>query len=180
MDRLRLLSLSVFVAIAALTFSNKVAIAGATLDRILAEKQIRLGVRVDAPPFARLVDGRPHGFTVELCGLIAGAIMATSNLNEMSGRFIEVDATDRFEKLLNGDIDVLCGATTATLTRREKVSFSIPTFTTGIAGLVSENASERLKDLVATGGPSSLSDAEVSDILEGKVVAARAGTTAES
>lgn len=154
--------------------------AGATLDRIVSEKTIRLGVRTDAPPFSSLVDGRPAGFSVDLCGLMAGAIMATSNLTDMTGTFIEVNSVDRFTKLEAGEIDVLCGATTATLTRRETMSFSIPIFSTGVGAMVSSTAPDLLKEVVVTGGPAALSNAAVTEAFKGRTLGVLAGTTAEN
>lgn len=152
--------------------------AGPVLDRIVAEKMIRLGVRTDAPPFASLVDGRPAGFTVELCGLIAGAIMRTSEIEGLSGRMITVDTGERFDALKDGRIDVLCGATTATLTRRETVSFSIPTFSTGLGAVVRADAPELLREVLVAGGPAALSKAAVGAALGGKTLGVRANTTA--
>lgn len=154
--------------------------AGATLDRILSEKTIRLGVRTDAPPFSSLVDGLPAGFSVDLCGLMAGAIMATSNLTNMTGTFVEVNSVDRLTKLEAGEIDVLCGATTATLKRRETMSFSIPVFTTGVGAMMSKTAPDLLKEIVVTGGPAALSNAAVTEAFKGRTVGVLAGTTAET
>ncbi len=154
--------------------------AGATLDRIVSEKTIRLGVRTDAPPFSSLVDGRPAGFSVDLCGLMAGAIMATSNLTDMTGTFIAVNSVDRFTKLEAGEIDVLCGATTATLTRRETMSFSIPIFSTGVGAMVSSTAPDLLREVVVTGGPAALSNAAVTEAFKGRTLGVLAGTTAEN
>jgi len=154
--------------------------AGATLDRIVSEKTIRLGVRTDAPPFSSLVDGRPAGFSVDLCGLMAGAIMATSNLTDMTGTFIEANSVDRFTKLEAGEIDILCGATTATLTRRETMSFSIPIFSTGVGAMVSSTAPDLLKEVVVTGGPAALSNAAVTEAFKGRTLGVLAGTTAEN
>lgn len=152
--------------------------AGATLDRIVAEKFIRFGLRTDAPPFAYVQDGKPAGFSVELCGLMAGAIMATSKIEKMDGRFIPVDTDDRFAALQSGEIDVLCGATTATLTRRETVSFSLPVFSTGIGAAVATGAPDLLKEVLITGGPASQSAAAIETALSGKTVGVRANTTA--
>ena len=154
--------------------------AGATLNRIVSEKTIRLGVRTDAPPFSSLVDGRPAGFSVDLCGLMAGAIMATSNLTDMTGTFIAVNSVDRFTKLEAGEIDVLCGATTATLTRRETMSFSIPIFSTGVGAMVSSTAPDLLREVVVTGGPAALSNAAVTEAFKGRTLGVLAGTTAEN
>lgn len=167
--------LAAFLVVAAVQPS---AVAGPVLDRILAEKTIRLGVRTDAPPFASVVDGRPQGFTVDLCGLIAGAILATSKIEELNGTFIPVDTGDRFSALTEGKIDVLCGATTATLKRRETVSFTIPVFSTGVGAVVAKAAPPLVTEVLVTGGPAALSKAAVTEALAGKTVGVRTNTTA--
>ncbi len=164
----------------ALALSAGPAIAGATMDRIVAEKNIRLGVRTDAPPFASLVDGQPAGFSVDLCGLIAGAVMATSKIEGMTGQFVGVTAEDRFQKLAAGEIDVLCGATTATLTRRETMGFSIPVYSTGIGAVVAKGAPELLHEILVKGGPAALSHAAIAEAFRGRKLGVRAGTTAET
>lgn len=166
------------VAIIASLALGQTASAGEALDRIMSEKLIRLGVRTDAPPFASVTDARPTGFSVELCGLIAGAILTTSKIDNLDGKFIPVETDTRFEALQKGEIDVLCGATTATLERRESVSFSIPIFSTGIGAVVSRDAPELLKEVFVSGGPAALSAAAVSEALRGKTVGVRADTTA--
>lgn len=173
------LVLAAGLALAFLASGTGPAAAGATLDRIVAAKTIRMGVRVDAPPFASLVDGKPAGFSVDLCGLIAGAVLVTSNLTELTGTFVEVSGEDRFEKLAAGEIDMLCGATTATLTRRETMSFSIPTFSTGVGALVNKNAPESLRAVLIDGGEAAVSGPAVAEALRGRTVGVRAGTTAE-
>lgn len=164
----------------ALALASGTALAGAAMDRIVAEKNIRLGVRTDAPPFASLVDGQPAGFSVDLCGLIAGAIMQTSKIENMTGKFIGVTAEDRFQKLAAGEIDVLCGATTATLTRRETMGFSIPIFSTGVGALVAKGAPELLREILVQGGPAAMSNAAITEALKGRKLGVRAGTTAET
>ncbi|MBK0399954.1 amino acid ABC transporter substrate-binding protein [Limibaculum sp. M0105] len=154
--------------------------AGEVLDRIVERKLIRLGYRTDAPPFSSSVDGRPGGFTTDLCGLMAGAIMATSHLSEMTGTFKTVDTATRFEALASGEIDVLCGATTATLKRRETMSFTIPIFATGVGAVVSKDAPELLREVLITGGPATLSGAAVREALSGKRLGVRSNTTAEA
>ena len=155
------------------------ALAGAVMDRIVADKTIRLGIRTDAPPFASVVDGKPAGFSVDLCGVIAGAIVATSNLPELTGTFVEVTAENRFDKLAAGEIDVLCGATTATLKRRETMSFSIPIFSTGVGAVVAPSASPLLREVLVDGGPAALSTAAVAEALKGLKLGVHSGTTAE-
>jgi len=164
----------------ALALAAGPALSGAALDRIVTEKNIRLGIRADAPPFSSVVDGKPEGFSVDLCGLIAGAIMATSQVSDMTGEFVEVTAENRFEKLQAGEIDVLCEATTATLTRRAVMSFSIPTFSTGVSAVITAAAPDLLKEILVKGGPAAMSNAAVSEAFKGRKLGVRGGTTAES
>ncbi|MEO0819735.1 MAG: amino acid ABC transporter substrate-binding protein [Pseudomonadota bacterium] len=156
------------------------ALAGEALDRIVERKTIRFGYRVDAPPFASRVDGRPQGFTVALCGRIAGAILLTSKLPELTATFTEIDTDERFEAVADGKIDVLCGATTATLARREMVSFTIPTFSTGVGAIVSADAPAALAEAVLDAEPSSLAPEDFRAGLAGRRLGARANTTAET
>jgi polar amino acid transport system substrate-binding protein len=155
------------------------AVSGEVLDRIIADKIIRFGFRTDAPPFASIENGRPAGFSVELCALLAGAVTLTSKLDEMTATFIDIDTTERFTAIREGKIDVLCGATTATLKRRETMSFTIPTFITGIGAAVSPNAPEELRKLLIQASPEALSSSALRDALKGKRLGMRADTTAE-
>ncbi len=178
MPNLAICAKLISVAIVTMLALNQTAKAGQALDRIMSEKLIRLGVRTDAPPFAFVNDGRPVGFSVDLCGMIAGAILVTSKIDTLDGKFISVQTDERFDALQSGKIDVLCGATTANLKRREIVSFSIPTFSTGIGAVVSRDASKLLKEVLVTGGPAALSKAAVTEALGGKTIGVRADTTA--
>lgn len=152
--------------------------AGPVLDRILADKQIKLGVRADAPPFSALVDGFPIGFTVDLCSAVAAAISEVSEVEEMEGALFVVDTANRFDALQSGEIDVLCGATTATLRRREFVSFTIPTFATGVGAVIRADAPEVFKEVLITGGPDALSQVGGADAMAGAIFGVRDATTA--
>jgi polar amino acid transport system substrate-binding protein len=102
-----------------------------TLERVSRDGAFNLGYRTDAPPFAfRSRDGLPAGYSVELCARVADAVAATID-RDLTGGFVPVEAAQRFDRLANGDIDMLCGATTVTMTRRERFDFSLLTFITG-------------------------------------------------
>lgn len=102
------------------------------LDEIALRGEIRLGVRAEAPPFSFIApDGQPAGWSVELCGRIAAAV------TEAAGKpirvvHVPVTAGDRFEAVTAGRIDLLCEATTLTLSRREEMDFTVLTFGTVI------------------------------------------------
>ncbi len=169
--------ISMAVALAALP---ALATAGETLERIKGDELVRFGFRTDAPPFSSLVDGAPGGFSIDLCALVAGAIKDVTELKEFSARFTPVGTGQRFDAIVNGDIDILCGATTATLDRREKVSFSIPTFITGVAAVMRKDASGPLRETLVESSPDSLSPAVVAEALKGRRIGVRRDTTAES
>ncbi|MEQ9640187.1 MAG: amino acid ABC transporter substrate-binding protein [Alphaproteobacteria bacterium] len=171
---LRYAAVAAIMALVAVPTAN----AGTALDRIVSDKTIRLGVRTDAPPFAYLKDGQLYGFSVELCGMVAEAIVQTSNLTDIAAEIVEVQTGERFKALQNGEIDVLCGATTATLRRREIVSFSIPTFMTGVGAVVAGRGPEALRDILVTGVPADHDPDTLKAAMAGKALGFRANTTA--
>ncbi len=138
------------------------AAAAGTLDKVRLSKTIRLAVRADAPPFSyKDAGGEPAGFMVDLCRAVATGLAAQLNLSELKVEFVPVTAEDRFAAIGTGKADLLCEPTTQTLSRREKVAFSIPTFVDGASLLVKGD------------GPSDFA------ALAGKKVGVLAGTTTE-
>lgn len=133
-----------------------------TLNRIQEDGTFRIGYRTDAVPFAyQNQAGEPAGYSVELCEMVAASIETQLELDELTVEFVTVGTEDRFDALQNGEIDILCGATSATLARREMVDFSIPTFVDGASVLL------------PTDGPASFQE------LGGLNVGVRGGTTTE-
>ncbi|MEM6421560.1 MAG: amino acid ABC transporter substrate-binding protein [Pseudomonadota bacterium] len=155
------------------------AAAGEVLDRIIERGTIKVGLRTDTPPFAFIEDGEPRGFTAELCGMMAGAVLLTSDLEALDAEVSKVTAENRFEKLTNGEIDVLCGATTVTLSRRETMSFTLPIFSTGVGAMLSADAPALMKEVLIDGGPASRSANAIREVLKDQRLGVRAGTTAE-
>ena len=133
------------------------------LARLSQGEPLKIGFREDAAPFSyRNELGQPVGFTVELCGVIVGDLKRELGLPDLLVEFIPVGAEDRFPALQDGAIDLLCGATTATLSRREMVDFSIPTFIDGASVLYRKD------------GPADFEG------LAGRKVGVRGGTTTEA
>ncbi len=118
------------------------ALAGAqTLDRITETKVIRLGVREDAAPFSwRTEAGGIAGYSVDLCVAVAESLKRELALEDLQGELVVVTAKDRFEAVAEGRIDLLCEATSATLSRRETVDFSISTYIDGAGVLLGKDA----------------------------------------
>jgi len=133
-----------------------------TLERIKQTGELRIGYRTDATPLSFTDErGLPAGYTPLLCTGVAQAIANRLNMSDLTATFHPVDTTDRFDKVASGEIDLLCGAATITLSRREKVDFSVPVYVDGTAVLLPKVASDDLKDLI------------------GKRVGVRLGTTTE-
>jgi polar amino acid transport system substrate-binding protein/glutamate/aspartate transport system substrate-binding protein len=106
-----------------------------TIDRIKSRGEIRLAYRPDASPFSYDGDGMPAGYSVNLCLEVVEGLKKDLALPNLNTIFVKVTAANRFLAIKDGSADLLCEATTATLSRRELVDFSIYTFVSG-AGLV--------------------------------------------
>ena len=145
--------------LAACAIAPAIAAADGTLDRIKDSGEIRLAYRADASPFSFELDGKPGGYSVNLCLEVAEALKDDLNLPQLTASFVKVTAENRFDALVEGQADLLCEATTATLSRREKVDFSIYTFVSG-ASLV-----------IRPDGPTSV------DTLAGHKIGVLGGTT---
>ncbi len=149
------------------------ATAGEVMDRIAADKVLRIGARTDAPPFAFEQDGRLGGFSVELCVAVGQALSMQPGLAGLEGRLVRGNAENRVDMLATGEIDILCGATTATLARREAVSFSIATFLTGVGSAVRADAPPLLREVLVETSPASASDVVVREALHGRRLGVR-------
>jgi ABC-type amino acid transport substrate-binding protein len=134
---------------AAFPIMTAVAVAG-TVDRIKQEQAIRIAYREDAPPFSyKDKIGEPTGFMVDLCKEVAKKLAEQFNLPSLTVSYVPVTAADRFEAITQQKADLLCEPTSATLSRREQVDFSIATFVDGAGLLVRANGP---KDLRAMAG----------------------------
>lgn len=136
--------------------------AAQTFDRLKQGQPLRIGIRVDAAPFSFLSDGKPAGYTVQLCRAVAGELAQDAGLPRIELQYVTVDTAERFEAVADGRIDLLCGASTQTLTLRRLVDFSIPVFIDGASVLVRSD------------GPTSFEE------LAGERIGVRRATTTES
>jgi ABC-type amino acid transport substrate-binding protein len=108
-----------------------------TLQRIAETGEIRIGFVPDAPPLSFLDgDGNAVGYSIDLCRRITSRIRTELGLEEINIVFTPlVSMEERLSAIENGDVDIECGATTVTLSRRERVDFTLMTFITGSAVL---------------------------------------------
>jgi len=154
-----------------------------TLDRIAESGHLRLGYRVDVRPFSYRDDaGQPAGYSVELCQKIAVAVREDLRMPKLVVDWEAVSARDRFEAVRQGSVDLLCGADTVTLERRQTLAFSIPIFPGGIGVLLRTDAPARLKNVLAGRGQPFHPTwrASVTELLQFKAFAAVNGSTADA
>ena len=103
-----------------------------TLKRINDSGEINLGYRVDQTPMSfDNGSNKAAGYSVELCNHIAAAVKQKLARSDIRINYLPVTAKSRFDAIGSGKIDILCGATTKTLSRSEIVGFTQPTFVTG-------------------------------------------------
>ena len=125
---------SSFVAVAA------VADAG-TLDQIKQSGKIRIGYRVSEPPMSFLdQSGKPVGYSIDVCSRIVTGVKTKLGNADIAVEYVAVDSSTRFPMLADNSIDILCGATTKTLSRGEIVDFTQLTFVTGASLLSLKSA----------------------------------------
>ena len=115
-----------------------------TLKKIKATNTITLGYREFARPFAFVGDdGKPAGYSVELCTRIAASIAKELALPSLQVKWVKVTPENRIQSVVNGTVDLECGSTTASLSRQEQVDFSLMTFLDGGSLLVTDASGVR-------------------------------------
>ncbi|HEV7414344.1 MAG TPA: amino acid ABC transporter substrate-binding protein [Casimicrobiaceae bacterium] len=119
-----------------------------TLERIRSDGVIRLGYRSNATPFSFRERDMVRGYSVELCDRIAAAIQKQLGLTKLRTEWTPLDAADRLDAVAKGRVDLECGTTSISLSRYEKVDFSLPIFVDGGSVLMTVDAKlTQLKDL---------------------------------
>lgn len=141
------------------------AVAG-TIEQIRESKTLRIAYDPGAPPFSYIVPGSPatalpQGYSVELCREIANLFKEQLKIPDLKVAYVPVNTQDRFDAIISGKADLLCESSTATLSRRQKVDFSIPIFLDGASFVIRPDGPRDLK------------------FLAGKKVAVLPGTTTE-
>jgi ABC-type amino acid transport substrate-binding protein len=85
---------------------------------------IRLAYRSDANPFSFLSqNGKPDGYTIDLCKFISGALGRELNKN-LTTEWVPVDSQNRFDSIAAGVADIECGSSSVSFGRMTKVDFS--------------------------------------------------------
>ena len=114
-----------------------------TLKKIKDSGTITIGYREQSVPFSfKGTDGKPAGYSVDLCQRIATGVQQQLKLSKLDVKWVAVTPETRVSSVVNGTIDLECGSTTNSLSRQEQVDFSHMTFVDGGSLLV--KASQKL------------------------------------
>ena len=153
----------ILAAVAALLGAAASTAQAGTLERIRERGAIVVGYIKDGVPFSYLgTDGRPQGYSIDLCREIALGIRAQLKLPKLETKWVALSIQDRLDAVRTGRVDIECSTTTWTLSRQSSVDFSLITFVDGGSILSKSGASlGRLLDF------------------DGKRVAVITGTTTE-
>jgi ABC-type amino acid transport substrate-binding protein len=127
--------------VTALAGSASAQSADSRLAKIKESATIRIAYRTDSRPFS-FVDpqGRPTGYTIELCVRIAESIKKQLGLGALDVQWVPVDTQNRFEAIASGAADLECGSTTVSLARMQRVDFSSFVYAESTGVLVKANA----------------------------------------
>jgi len=120
-----------------------------TLRTIARSKTIRLGYLKEAVPFSFAESaGKPMGYSIDLCQRVVAGLQQKLELPQIDVKWVEVNTANRFERVVDGTIDLECGTSTITLSRQKQVNFSLMTWADGGSFLVKPDFSVRaLADL---------------------------------
>ena len=149
-----------------------------TLKKIRDSGTITIGYREQSLPFSfRGDDGKPTGYSVDLCQRIATGIQQQLKLPKLDVKWVAVTPENRITSVVNGTVDLECGSTTSSLSRQEQVDFSHMIFVDGGSLLVKLGGSiATLQDLAGKKigvVPATTTDGAIRSVLQ------RASVTAE-
>ena len=115
---------------------------GSTLARVKNRGYIICGTYPDFPGFSEEVEEAEEskvwvGFDIDICRAVASAVFG----NHWSIQFIGINGRTRFERLMDGSIDVLSAATTWTFSRdvEKKLEYVATTYFDGQGFMVRKN-----------------------------------------
>jgi ABC-type amino acid transport substrate-binding protein len=150
---------SVSKTFAALALASTVWFAGeapaqtatSTLDQIRSSKTLRIAYGPDSPPFSYIAGppatAAPQGYSVDLCRAVAARLKDQLKIPDLAVTYVAVTSSDRFDAITGNKADLLCESSTATLSRRAIVDFSIPIFIDGASFAIGPNGPRDVKDL---------------------------------
>ena len=111
-----------------------------TLQRIRDGKTITIAYRTDARPFSFEEDGKPVGYSVDLCRRVVTSLEQQLKVQPLAMKWVPANVQTRLDLVRKGQVDMECGTTTATLSRMGEVDFSNPIWADATALLVQKSS----------------------------------------
>ena len=111
-----------------------------TLQRIRERKAITIAYRTDARPFSFEEDGKPVGYSVDLCRRVVTSLEQQLKVQPLAMKWVPANVQTRLDLVRKGQVDMECGTTTATLSRMGEVDFSNPIWADATALLVQKSS----------------------------------------
>ncbi|QMV72516.1 transporter substrate-binding domain-containing protein [Comamonas piscis] len=150
---------SIKMVAAAVAFAaGGAAFAQSTFDKINSTGKVVVGVRESSAPMAYAIGSNQTfgGYHVELCERVLKEIAPKAKIEYMA-----LTAQNTMPLVQNGTVDIGCGPTTNNLSRQKQVAFAVTTYVSQVRAAVR-------------------ADSNITSVkqLDGKTVAASAGTTA--
>ena len=134
MSRLLLLVAALLPAVTNAQANDKV------LQRIRDRKAITIAYRTDARPFSFEEDGKPVGYSVDLCRRVVTSLEQQLKVQSLAVKWVPANVQTRLDLVRKGQVDMECGTTTATLSRMGEVDFSNPIWADATALLVQKSS----------------------------------------
>lgn len=114
-----------------------------TLEEIQSNKNIRIGVRYDLPPFSSKNDnGDFEGFEIELAKKIGKSIVGENG----TITFVPLNANERISALEENKVDLSIAYLSKTKERENKIDFSIPYMSNTLAVITKKSDAIKSKD----------------------------------
>lgn len=116
------------------------AIAESVIEKVALTGVLRAGTSKDAIPFAYIDEkGQPVGYSVDMLNLVK------QQLEKQLGKKIQLKLVtlapkERIPKIVNGEVDIICDASSFTWDRDKKVDFSVSYAATGTQLLVKKQS----------------------------------------
>jgi polar amino acid transport system substrate-binding protein len=182
MSKLRTLTLGLLGFGLAAILLAPLAASAQTLARIKNAGTLNLGFVEGAAPLSSLgSDGKPVGYSIDLCQAIAADVKARLGQPELALKFTALKVDAAIDRGAKGEVDLLCTATVDTLKRRERMSYSIQVLNGGIGALLRRDAAASLRDALngktVRTGP--VWRASINGGLSNRTYAVRAGTVSQ-
>ncbi|WP_342363049.1 amino acid ABC transporter substrate-binding protein [Terrarubrum flagellatum] len=128
------------------------------LKKINARGSVIIGYRESSFPFSYLVEGKPIGYSIDLCLAVVDEIRREIDNADLKVAYELVTPDTRIAAVASGKVDLECGSTTSNRERQKEVAFSPIMYVSGTKLMVKRGSGLRSyrdfggKTIVVTSG----------------------------